>query len=91
MKYYELDCGKKYNGKDTEGCEVVRGLIDAYFNIVIELDHYPTFEEAEFLVKEKLLELGYDGIYGITPITEEEYKLYTSGGCTYGTAFSNLY
>ena len=33
---------------------------------------YPTFEEAEEFIKEDLKRFGYDGVYGITPLTEQE-------------------
>ncbi len=54
------------------GCEVCRGLVDTEYSIAIKADHYPTFEEAEEFIKEDLKRLGYDGVYGITPITEDE-------------------
>lgn len=40
--------------------------------IMNHAEHEPTFEEAEEFIKEDLKRLGYDGIYGITPITEHE-------------------
>ena len=72
IKYYELNCGVKANEKENCGCEVCRGLVDTEYSIAIKADHYPNFEEAEAFIKEDLKKLGYDGVYGITPLTEEE-------------------
>ena len=69
VEYYELNCGVKAKEGDEE---VNRGLVDAEYSIAIKADHYPTFEEAEEFTKEDLKKLGYDGIYGITPLTEQE-------------------
>lgn len=71
-KFYELDCGVKAKDNEEYGCEICRGLVDTEYSIAIKADHEPTFEEAEKFIKEDLKRLGYDGVYGITPITEEE-------------------
>lgn len=72
IKFYELDCGVKAKENEEYGCEVCRGLVDTEYNIAIKADYYPTFEEAEEFIKEDLKRLGYDGVYGITPIEEWE-------------------
>ena len=74
IKYYELNCGvkAKEEEKDLYGCEICRGLVDTEYSIAIKADHYPTFEEAEEFIKEDLKRFGYDGVYGITPLTEQE-------------------
>lgn len=72
IKFYELDCGVKVKENEEYGCEICRGLVDTEYSIAIKADHYPTFEEAEEFVKEDLKQLGYDGVYGITPIEEWE-------------------
>lgn len=72
VKYYELNCGIKAKENEEYGCGVCRGLVDAEYSIAIKADHYPDFEEAEEFIKEDLKRLGYDGVYGITPLTEEE-------------------
>lgn len=77
IKYYELNCGVKETKEDKEfgcenGCEICRGLVDTEYSIAIKADHYPTFEEAEEFIKEDLKRFGYDGVYGITPLTEQE-------------------
>ena len=77
IKYYELNCGRKATKEDEEfgcenGCEICRGLVDTEYSIAIKADHYPTFEEAEEFIKEDLKKFGYDGVYGITPLTEQE-------------------
>ena len=72
IKYYELECGVKAKEGEKYGCEICRGLVDAEYSIAIKADHYPTFEEAEEFIKEDLKKFGYDGVYGITPLTEQE-------------------
>lgn len=72
IKFYELNCGEKAEEGQEYGCEVCRGLVDIGYSIAIKADHYPTFEEAEEFIKDDLKRLGYDGVYGITPITEYE-------------------
>lgn len=72
IKFYELDCGIKAKENEEYGCEICRGLVDTEYSIAIKADHYPTFEEAEEFIKEDLKRLGYDGVYGITPIEEWE-------------------
>lgn len=72
IKFYELNCGEKAKEGNKYDCEVSRGLVDTEYSIAIKADHFPTFEEAEEFIKEDLKRFGYDGIYGITPITEEE-------------------
>ena len=72
VEFYELDCGIKANENEEYGCEICRGLVDTEYSIAIKADHYPTFEEAEEFIKEDLKRFGYDGVYGITPITEDE-------------------
>ncbi len=77
IKYYEISCGVKATKKDIEcgsknGSEICRGLIDTEYSIAIKADHYPTFEEAEEFIREDLKKFGYDGVYGITPLTKEE-------------------
>ena len=72
IKYYELECGVKAKEDEEYGCEICRGLVDAEYSIAIKADHYPTFEEAEEFIKEDLKKFGYDGVYGITPLTEQE-------------------
>lgn len=71
-KFYELDCGVKAKENKEYGCEICRGLVDAEYSIAIKAEHEPTFEEAEEFIKDDLKRLGYDGVYGITPITEYE-------------------
>lgn len=73
-KFYELECGLKASENDKKNYpdEICRGLIDTEYSIAIKADHKPTFEEAEKFIKEDLKKFGYDGVYGITPITEEE-------------------
>lgn len=72
VEFFELECGvKAIEGKEY-GCEICRGLVDTEYSIAIKADHHPTFEEAEEFIKEDLQRLGYDGVYGITPITEYE-------------------
>ena len=72
IKYYELKCGVKAKENEEYDCEVCRGLVDIEYSIAIKADHYPTFEEAEEFIKDYLKEFGYDGVYGITPLTEQE-------------------
>ena len=72
IKYYELECGVKAKEDEEYGCEICRGLVDTEYSIAIKADHYPTFEEAEEFIKEDLKKFGYDGVYGITPLTEQE-------------------
>lgn len=72
IEYYELSCGIKATKENGNGCEICRGLIDSEYSIAIKADHYPTFEEAEKFIKEDLKNFGYDGVYGITPLTEQE-------------------
>lgn len=72
IKFYELECGVKAKENEEYGCEVCRGLVDTEYSIAIKADHYPTFEEAEEFIKDDLKKLGYDGVYGITPIEEWE-------------------
>ena len=77
IKYYELNCGVKATEEEIKngvenGCEINRGLIDTEYSIAIKADHYPTFEEAEEFIKYDLKRFGYDGVYGITPLSEEE-------------------
>ena len=72
IKYYELECGVKAKEDEEYGCEICRGLVDAEYSIAIKADHYPTFEEAEEFIKEDLKNFGYAGVYGITPLTEQE-------------------
>lgn len=72
INYYELTCGVKANKEDENECEICRGLVDTEYSIAIKADHYPTFEEAEEFIKEDLKRFGYDGVYGITPLTEQE-------------------
>lgn len=72
IKFYELACGVKPEEGIKYNYEICRGLTDAGYSIAIKSDHYPTFEEAEEFIKEDLKRLGYDGVYGITPVTEEE-------------------
>lgn len=68
VEYYELNCGIRADPEKEYDCEVCRGLVDAYHNIIIKSDHYPSFEEAESLIQKDLEKLGYDGVYGITPV-----------------------
>ena len=72
VKYYELNCGVKAKSGEKYECEINRGLVEVEYSIAIKADHYPTFEEAEEFVKEDLKKFGYDGVYGITPLTEQE-------------------
>lgn len=72
IRYYELNCGIKANKGEEYECEICNGLVDSEYSIAIKADHYPTFEEAKEFVQEDLKKLGYDGIYGITPLTEQE-------------------
>lgn len=72
IKFYELNCGEKAEEGCEYGCEISRGLVDTEYSIAIKSDHYPSLEEAEEFIKEDLMRLGYDGVYGITPITEDE-------------------
>lgn len=77
VKYYELNCGRKATEEELRnstgnGSEIYRGLIDAEYSIAIKADHYPNFEEAEEFIKDDLKRFGYDGVYGITPLTEQE-------------------
>lgn len=74
IKFYELNCGERAEEGYEYGCEICRGLADTEYSIAIKADHYPTFEEAEEFIKEDLERFGYDGVYGITPITEEEVR-----------------
>lgn len=77
VKYYELNCGRKATEEELRNStgnesEICRGLIDAEYSIAIKADHYPNFEEAEEFIKDDLKRFGYDGVYGITPLTEQE-------------------
>lgn len=77
VKYYELNCGRKATEEESRngtgnGSEICRGLIDAEYSIAIKADHYPNFEEAEEFIKDDLKRFGYDGVYGITSLTEQE-------------------
>lgn len=77
IKYYELNCGVKATEEEIKdgtenGCEISRGLVDTEYSIAIKADHYPTFEEAEDFIKDDLKKFGYDGVYGITPLSEDE-------------------
>lgn len=79
--YYELELGRKPTKEEIKygtknGSEISRGLVDAECSIAIKADHHPDFEEAEGFVKADLIVLGYDGIYGITPLSEDEIDLY---------------
>ena len=69
IKFYEIAFGIKADGA-TEDAN--RGLCDSEYSIAIKATHYPTFEEAEKFVSDDLKQLGYDGVYSITPLTEEE-------------------
>lgn len=76
-KFYELDCGVKAEvNMEENGCVVSRGLIDAGYSIAIKATHYPSFEETEAFIKKDLEKMGYDGVYGITSIPEEEVHLF---------------
>lgn len=72
VQFYELNCGVKARENEEYSCEVSRGLIDAEYSIAIKADHYPTFKEAEEFIKADLKKFNYDGVYGITPLTEAE-------------------
>ena len=69
IKFYEIAFGIK---ADSTAENVNRGLCDSEYSIAIKATHYPTFEEAEKFVSDDLKQFGYDGVYSITPLTEEE-------------------
>ena len=74
IQYYELSFGKKIDSKDQE---IFRGLYDTEYSIAIKATHYPTIEEAENFAADDIKLYGADGIYSVTPITEEEvYSFY---------------
>lgn len=69
IQYYEIGFGTKTDDATEDVC---RGLCDSEYSIAIKATHYPTFEEVEKFVSEDLKQFGYDGVYSITPLTEEE-------------------
>lgn len=69
IKFYELEFGIKVEGNECDSC---RGLVDTGYSVAIKSDHEPSFEEAEEFIKNDLDKFGYDGVYGITPLTENE-------------------
>ena len=73
--FYELGLGTKTS--ETNPDCVCRGLLDSEYSIAIKADHSPDFNEAEEFIKDDLKRLGYDGVYSITEITEDEvYKFF---------------
>lgn len=70
-KFYELDCGVKAKENKEYGCEVCRGLVDAEYSIAIKQNMNRLLKKPRSLLK-MIKRLGYDGVYGITPITEYE-------------------
>lgn len=77
IKYYELNCGRKATEEELKnstdnGSEICRGIVDTEYSIAIKADHYPNFDEAEEFIRNDLKKFGYDGVYGITPLTEDE-------------------
>ena len=78
IKFYEIELGKKSNGKSESpyetdnGIPIVNGMIDAEYSIAIKADHYPSIKEAEIFCQEDIKNFGYDGVYDITPLTEQE-------------------
>ncbi len=80
IKFYELHCGDKAKEGQEYDCETCRGLVDAEHSIAIKADHYPTFEEAEEFIKDYLKKFEYDGVYGITPLTEDEVHSFFDDG-----------
>lgn len=78
VKYYEIEFGRKFNEKSEspyetdDGIPIVYGMIGTEYSIAIKADHYPTLQEAENFCKEDIEKFGYDGVYGITPLTEQE-------------------
>lgn len=76
VEFYEVACGVKAEGVEGEiaenGCVISNGMVDSDYSIAIKSDHYPTIEEAEEFIKSDLERFGYDGVYGITLLTEQE-------------------
>lgn len=70
IQYYEITFGKRVDNENNE--EVCRGLYDMEHSIAIKATHYPTIEEAENFCKEDMETFDADGIYSITPVTEDE-------------------
>lgn len=70
IQYYEVAFGKRADNKDSE--EVCRGLYDTEYSMAIKATHYPTIEEVENFLKGAMEIFDVDGIYSITPLTEEE-------------------
>ena len=65
IKFYEIELGKKFNGKSEspyetdDGIPIVNGMIDAEYSIAIKADHYPSLQEAENFCKEDIEKFGY--------------------------------
>lgn len=82
IKYYEINFARKAteeelkNGVAKNGSEICEGLVDSDCSIAIKADHYPEMEEVEEFVKDDLKKFGYDGVYGITPISDWELLTY---------------
>lgn len=78
IEYYEINFARKAteeelkDGVAKNGSEICEGLVDSDYSIAIKADHYPDVEEVEEFVKDDLKKFGYDGIYGITPLSEDE-------------------
>lgn len=78
IKYYEINFARKATGEELKngmaknGSEICEGLVDSDYSIAIKADHYPDIEEVEEFVKDDLKKFGYDGVYGITPLSEDE-------------------
>ena len=78
IKFYEIEFGQKFNEKSEspyetdDGIPIVHGMVDVGYSIAIKADHYPSLQEAEIFCKEDIEKFGYDGVYGITPLTKQE-------------------
>lgn len=76
IQFYEVAFGKKAD-ENTDCEDVCNGLYDTEYGVAIKATHYPTIEEVEAFVKEDLEIYGADGVYSVTPITEDEvYSFY---------------
>ena len=75
IKFYDLSLGIKAKEDDSKD-EIFRGLIDTGRYFTIKADHYPTFEEAEKFIEKFFDELGVDGVYGITELSDAEVNTY---------------
>lgn len=67
VQYYELNFG--INTSD--------GVIESEYSMVIKATREPTIAEAENFIADDMENLGYDTIYSILPISEQEvYSFY---------------